>query len=366
LFVKCVTDASTVGFGESLPREYVTGETRDEAFVRLNTMILPNLVGMRFDSMADVYQFLRECDGKAPPDWTDPSIPQLAAWCAVDLALLDAFGRAFDEPVHVGRQAKTTGVSYSGVVSAETGWHYWWSLLKLRLYGIKHVKLKVGAGEIFSLARLARRILGKRTALRIDANMAWQPTEALKNIRTLQSLDIHCIEQPLPAGKLNDLAMLVRETGAEIIADEAFTDAASLTQLIERQACRGINVRISKCGGLVAAAARCEEARRAGLVLQVGCQVGESSLISAAQRILISGTVEPKYLEGCYGKHLLEADPVVPRLQLGYGGRPPQLPAGPGLGVQVDERQLTRWVRRRAVVGGAHHRTQQRKTLCRL
>src|SRR6185503_6768977 len=140
---------------------------------------------------------------------------------------------------------------------------------------------------------LARRILGKRTALRLDANMAWDSAEALEHIRALQQLDIRCVEQPLPANNSADLAMLVRESGAEIIADEGFTDAASLRQLLARRACQGVSVRISKCGGLVASAARCAEVRRAGLLLQVGCQVGESSLLSAAQRILISGTVQP-------------------------------------------------------------------------
>jgi muconate cycloisomerase len=134
------------------------------------------------------------------------------------------------------------------------------------------------------------------------------------------------------------------------MADESFSDRASLELLLNRRACSGINVRISKCGGLVAAARRCEEALRAGLTVQIGCQVGESSLLSAAQLVLISAVPQAIYLEGCYGKHLLRDDPVRPCLQFGYGGRPPKLPEGPGLGVHVDEAKLNQWVSRHAVV----------------
>ena len=363
LFVKCVTDAGTTGFGESLPRHYVTGETRDAAFALLEKSILQNLVGMRFKSMDDLYEFLRRCDGHAPPGWvSNAAMPQLAAWCAVELALLDAFGRAFGRPVKIGDVASEPAVPYSGVVSADVGWKFRSSLLKLRLAGIRQVKLKASEGDPLPSARMARKILGKRAAIRIDANMAWQPSEALQYIRALHQIGIDCVEQPLHPANLEGMAMLVRETNAEIIADEGCTDGASLKQLLEWRACRGVNVRISKCGGLMAAARRCAEARRAGLTLQIGCQVGESSLLSAAQRILISSFAPLKYLEGCYGKHLLGEDPVFPHLQIGYGGRPPRLPNRYGLGVEVDETKLNRWVRRRALVAsGADKQSKRRR-----
>jgi muconate cycloisomerase len=372
LFVKCVTDAATVGFGESLPREYVTDETRDDAFVRLETMIFPHLVGQQFESMDELYEFLWLCDGKAPAAWISADTPQLAAWCAVDLALLDAFGHAFREPVRVGtaRDAgshgptKDSSIRYGAVVSADAAWRFRWSLLKLRLYGIKDVKLKVD-GDPLPWARVARKILGPDANLRIDANMAWDANQALHHLRALKPLGIDCVEQPLEANNLEDGAWLVRESEAEVIADEGFTDAASLRALVDWCACCGVSVRISKCGGLVAAARRCEEARHAGLILQVGCQVGESSLLSAAQRILLTGIEPPKYLEGCYGRHLLGEDPVSPVLQVGYAGRPPQLPGGPGLGVKVDEAKLKRCVSRHALVERAPRRSE-RKESCRL
>ena len=364
LFLKCSTDTGAVGFGESLPREYVSGETRDGAFNLLKDSILPRLIGMEFSSLPDVRTFLEVCDGKAPADWVAPSICQSAAWCTVDLALLDTFGRAFQEPVRLNGAARwDPALRYSGVVSADNSRRFTVSLLKLALYGFKQVKLKTNGRNLRQCTRIARRLFPRHGAVRVDANMAWNFSEAMDQIWILAQNGVRCVEQPLKPQDLEGLSRLVSETNSEIICDEGFYSRASLERLIRRRACAGVNVRISKCGGLIAAARRFKQARSAGLTTQIGCQVGESSLLSAAQLILIGALPAPKYLEGCYGKHLLREDPGYPCLQLGYGGRLPKLPDQPGLGVQIDATVLNRYAHKRVVVekpieartkGGSH------------
>jgi muconate cycloisomerase len=129
----------------------------------------------------------------------------------------------------------------------------------------------------------------------------------------------------------------VADTGLQVMADESMTDRQSLERLIAAKACTAVNVRISKCGGLRAARKRCREILNAGLVLQIGCQVGESSLLSAVNMLLLSEVAPVKYAEGCYGLHLLKLDPVKPVLQFGQGGKIPGVPKGNGFGVLVDE-----------------------------
>ncbi len=120
--------------------------------------------------------------------------------------------------------------------------------------------------------------------------------------------------------------------------------------LINPNACTAVNVRISKCGGLLAAFNRCMRAPEAGLTVQVGCQVGETSLLSAAQMILIAAVRRVTFGEGCFGLHLLREDPVTPLMQFGYGGRPPAFPKGPGLGVRVGENILNQWCVKKASI----------------
>jgi L-Ala-D/L-Glu epimerase len=353
LFLRVRLDNGAEGWGEALPRAYVSGEGRGQAFALLRDTILPALVGQSFGSLPEAVSFLEKCDGKAPPEWVHREVPQTAAWCSVDLALLDAFGRVSGEPARPaagipGPSAAALGrYRYSVVVSAGRGWPYAASLLKIRAFGFRQVKLKLERDGAVRAARTARRLLGHRVDLRVDANMAWDVEQALQLIGQLRAVGIRSFEQPVASGDLAGLARLVAESGAGIMVDEGLTDRDSLQRFITHRACTGANVRISKCGGLVAAYARCREALDAGLLLQVGCQVGESSLLSAAHLTLLSALapLEPgvRYAEGCFGRHLLREDPVSPLVQFRYGGRPPLRPPGAGLGVQVDRTALERY-----------------------
>jgi muconate cycloisomerase len=350
IFLKCVTEQGHVGYGECLPREYVTGESRDCAFELLRSAILPRMLGMKFGTLEEVKAYLVECDGKPPSAWIDAQDVQTAAWCAVDLALLDCFGQAFHEPVRLvpGTSFPET-VRYSPVISGESGLNHLKTLIKVRLFGFHQAKLKLGGRNDVQLASVARRILGKRVDIRADANMAWSVEDALKSLSDLSRYGVRSFEQPIAA---RDLAGLARLTGSgmRVMVDEGLNDRASLRALIEAKACSAVNVRISKCGGLVAALARCREALDAGLAVQIGCQVGESSLLSAAHLLLVCAVQNVTYAEGCFGHHLLREDPARPVLQFGYGGRPPQLPEGPGLGVSIREEILRRWTVRAATV----------------
>jgi muconate cycloisomerase len=319
----------------------------------LRDLILPAVLGQTFRSLDDVMAFLQKCDGKAPAAWVDPDVPQSAAWCSVDLALIDAFGKERGERPQFDPRGESSGPDpldryrYSGVVSADRGWRGVASLVQMRAFGFPHVKLKVGRHGAVAAAATARRVLGRRADLRVDANMAWTVEEARATIAALNRVGIESVEQPIAAYDLAGLARLARDSSAEIVVDEGFTDRESLERIIACRAGTGVNVRVSKCGGLVAAHARCREALAAGLMVQVGCQVGESSLLSAAQLALLAALTSfrpgVRYVEGCFGRHLLREDPAFPGLQFRYRGRPPRPPAGPALGVGIDRAILERW-----------------------
>lgn len=348
LFLKCTLDSGTVGFGECLPRIYVTDETRDGAFALLKNEILPNLIGKEFNDLGEVKAFLEECDGKAPSDWIAPHIPQTASWCAIDLALLDTFSREFKEPLFSPMDnANLKKAIYSVVISSEKNIL---SLLKMRLFGISQVKIKVDATTGVETVKRVRRILGSRCEIRLDANMAWNKEQTLARMKEFAPYGVRSVEQPLPVAEVDDTADLVSKANFTVMADESMNDKASLDTIIEKKTFSAINARISKCGGVTATLKRCQEARNAGLTVQIGCQVGESSLLSAAHLLLTSRFPDAKHLEGCFGLLLLKEDPAQPFLQFGYGGRPPKMPLGPGLGVTIDEEVLRRWTKQNAIV----------------
>ncbi len=349
LFLCCRLDSGIYGYGESLPREYVTGESRDWAFALLRDEILPQLVGRNFGSAHEVAEFLGECDGKTP-GWVDSERPQGAAWSTVDLSLLDTFGRACGSGVFGSDLGEfPPDLRYSGVLSSNHGLRLIKSCLAMRLYGLRSVKMKVGRETPNASLRQAAWILGAG-ALRVDANMAWTVEEAVTTMRNMAKVGIEFFEQPVACRDFEGLSRLVAETGLEVMADESLTDAGSLQDLLAHSACTAINVRISKCGGIIASRNRCREALASGLKVQIGCQVGESSLLSSAQLALAASVQDVIFVEGCFGTHLLRQDPVSPLLQFGYAGRAPKRPRAAGLGVQIDERMLREFATARAQI----------------
>ena len=350
LFLKCTTDTGATGFGESLPRDYVTGESRESAFAMLRDVILPRLIGQRFGSVEEVEAFLRQCDGQSP-GWVSPDTPQTAAWCAVDLALLDAFGKAFGNRAPSGVLSPLPGsFRYSGVLSADKGLRLVKSALKQRLYGVRQVKLKVDDAKDAEAVRLLRRVFGRSLDIRVDANMAWNTSQAAEAMLAMSRHGVRSFEQPIAADDIEGLAQLVATTQLGVMADESLNNSASLRRLVQAKSCTAVNVRISKCGGLIAATNRAREALVAGLTLQLGCQVGESSLLSAAHLRLAQAVQPVTYAEGCFGRFLLREDPALPVLQFGYGGRPPQVPEGTGLGVTIDTSILQRWTTQEVLI----------------
>lgn len=352
LFLRCVLADGSEGWGESLPRTYVTGESRDGAFELLAGQVLPSLLDRGFSSLREVETFLAACDGRAPASVLAPEMPQTAAWCAVDLALLDAFGHAEGRsPLAAAGTGFPAGLRYSGVLSTETGMRKRLLLLAHRLMGFRAVKLKLDAGAGPRELAVIRRWLGSGVDLRADVNMGWTGEQAARAMPELARFGLRSFEQPVPADDLEAMASLRAGTGLDVMADESFSTRASLERIVARRAASAVNARISKCGGLVATLARCREALAAGLAVQVGCQVGESSLLSAAHLRLCAAVGDVRYAEGCFGTLLLGEDPASPELRFGRGGTPPSLPALPGLGVRIDRERLALHTTRHRVVG---------------
>lgn len=341
LFVELSLDDGTTGWGESLPRVYVTGESRDAACELLAGSILPRLLGRAFESFEEVVAFLTACDGQAPVEWTPRDQPQSAAWCAVDLALLDAFGKHFGR-TPFDRTSPSSELRYSGVLSSGDGLKQQLQPLLYRLLGFQALKVKVDSETSTGDIARIRRLAGPGMELRIDANMGWTFDQALRLMPEFARAGVRSFEQPLGADDLSGAARLIRETGLEVMADEGLHTGESLRRLIDTKACTAVNARISKCGGLVATLARCREARDANLWVQLGCQVGESSLLSAAHLHLCAAFPKARHREGCFGSFLLAEDPASPALRFGCGGRPPHLPATSGLGVEIDKECLAR------------------------
>lgn len=348
----------TLGHGEGVPREYVTGETIDSALRLLKST---DWVGQLADArdfpeaialaerlrLADIPGDERGCQGNG-------------ARCAVELALLDAFGRHFGKPVSAVtpllapevHEAKEK-VRYSGAITSSQGWKARIGAWKMRLYGFKHVKVKVGIEGQDDVARLRsiRRRVGTSMDLRIDANEAWTPANVCDRITELKPFGISSVEQPLPHAQINVLREVRAQVGVPIMHDESLCSMFDAERAVADGTCDLFNLRLSKCGGFIASLRLAQFAKRHGLNCQLGCQIGETAILSAAGRHFASSVGGLRYVEGSYDRHLVREALGTRDITFGWGGCAPAF-AGPGLGVEIDEAALQRVTVRKEVLLG--------------
>jgi muconate cycloisomerase len=114
-------------------------------------------------------------------------------------------------------------------------------------------------------------------------------------------------------------------------------------QLIEQKTCKGFNIKLSKCGGIIKCLKLSDIARANGIFFQISCHIGETAILASAGRHFFALSHQCRYLEGSFSKYLLKEDIVKKDISFGLKGHAPLL-TGPGLGIEVDESILNRWV----------------------
>jgi len=247
-----------------------------------------------------------------------------AARASIDIALHDLLGRKLGQPLYRLwglNPASAPETSYTiGLGSVEEVQS--WARAAAERFGL--LKLKFDADEAGSLGmvRAVRQVTDAR--LVADANCAWTADQALRLLPILADLGLEWVEQPLAE---DDLAGLERLRGASplpIFADEpvrSARDVARLAGLVD-----GVNVKVTKVGGLREALRAIAVARAHDMEVMLGCMVETSLGITAAAHL--SPLVDWADLDG---NLTVTNDPYV-GVQLDKGRL--ILPAGPGLGVR--------------------------------
>lgn len=339
----------TIGFGETHPRQYVTGESHQNVIDTIRDLFVPWLVDMRPDNFGEVIE------AAADLPLTDESGRVItAARAAVELAMLDAYSRALEkslesiagyvEETWLGSQGSRAAVRYGVPISGMAPERIGPFLRKIRLGMIRHFKLKVGDDgdqqRLEATVRALRRTLARGTVtLSLDANGAWSLEQAADKLRRWQDFPITCVEQPLRKDAREEWSALAEETTLPLMADESLVTFEDATELI---ACGGVawfNIRISKNGGLIPAMRLAALARRHDIGCQLGCMVGETSILSAAGRRFLQMVPGIRFAEGSFGRFLLKEDVVRSPLRFTFGGRWRPV-TGPGLGIEVLTDQL--------------------------
>ena len=329
----------------------MTGESTESAIAAIKNVFLPLLVNVRPSNFGEAIEVAANL-----PYTTESGDIVTAARAAVELALLDAYSRAFRRSIeHVagyvdekalGPPGSRQSVRFSGVVSAGEPDRAARAIRRMRWARLRDFKIKVGDDDDDARIRACVHALGRslskgHTTLRLDANGAWSLDEATQRLLSWESLPITSVEQPLPKSAVQEMAALAQLTNLPLMADESLVTPDDAESLIVHRAASWFNIRISKNGGLIPALRLAILARRHQLDIQLGCMVGETSILSAAGRWFLQLVPQVRFAEGSFGRFLLTDDVARRSMRFGFGGRWRPI-TGPGLGVEVEPACLDR------------------------
>jgi L-alanine-DL-glutamate epimerase-like enolase superfamily enzyme len=142
------------------------------------------------------------------------------------------------------------------------------------------LKVKLGSGDRDADIIRAVRQAAPTKVIRVDANAAWTAKHALRMIELLLDFDVEFVEQPLPAHDLEGIRFVRERSPLPIFADESCVVAADIPKLVG--VVDGINIKLSKCGGLREALRMIATARAHGMLVMTGCMIESSLGITAA------------------------------------------------------------------------------------
>ena len=192
VIVEIHTDTGAVGYGEAPPTGAVTGDTTGAIIGALKDHIIKTIAGRDVDEFEDLLQAVQKC-----------VVKNTSAKAAVDMALWDLYGQLYKIPVYKMMGGARKSIVTDITISVNDPEEMARDAVNAIERGYDCLKVKVGANPALDVARLeaVRKAVGPDTCIRIDANQAWSPKEAVRILNNMQEkgLDIEFVEQPVKA-----------------------------------------------------------------------------------------------------------------------------------------------------------------------
>jgi o-succinylbenzoate synthase len=254
------------------------------------------------------------------------------AEAAVEMALLDLDARREDRPIgEPGAIAIPVNLTLPAGPAAEVAVRAKDGLRG----GYQCFKLKVGRDDDEERVAAVREAIGSWPALRLDANGAWTPDQAIERISALEANDIELVEQP--CATLPELAEVRRRVSTPIAADESITGPDDVRAAAASGACDAVNVKLASCGGIERARAAIRTAGESGIAAYLSSTFDGPWGISAALQLAAGETFQLAC--GLATLELFDS-PLAKLVPPARGGLQP-VPQGPGLGVEIDDDLLS-------------------------
>ena len=322
VLIRVLPDAGLIGWGESSPLEFVTGDTQ----------------ATNIDAARDLREMLKGKDPLALEstgrlvDTCLRGNPSIAA--AFDMAFYDILGQAAGLPVYrlLGGDKSTFEMDFT--IGIDTPEKMVKAARDHAAAGFRTHKVKIGKNPDLDIVRLKgiREAVGPEHAIRIDANQGYTVPQAIYTLRNLEKYNIEYCEQPVVDWDVDGLKQVRQGSPIPIMADEALHSPVDAVKLIKADACDYFNIKIMKAGGLRHSLQISTIAEAANIRCMVGCMsetrlgLSASAHVVAAQKNIVFADLD-SFLA-------LAVDPVIGGITVKDGMV--TMPETPGLGAAID------------------------------
>ena len=302
VIVEIHTDTGAVGYGEAPPTGVITGDTTGAIIGAIRDHIAKTIIGRDVDDFEDLMIALNACIQK-----------NTSAKAAVDMALWDLYGQLYKIPVYKLMGGAKKSIVTDITISVNDPEEMVRDALNAIDRGYDCLKVKVGSNPALDVARLAaiRAAVPKEICVRIDANQAWKPKEAVRILNEMQEkgLDIEFVEQPVAGHDFEGLKYVTERSYVPVLADESVFSPADALKIMQMGAADLVNIKLMKCGGITNALQIASAAEVYGVECMIGCMLEAKISVTAAVHLACAKQIITKIdLDGpvlCKEDHIL-------------------------------------------------------------
>ena len=273
--VELHTNTGNVGYGEAPPTGVITGDTTGGIIGAIQDHIGKAILGRDVDNLEDVLKLVQGC-----------VVHNTSAKAAVDMALWDLFGQLYRIPVYKLLGGARNSIVTDITISVNAPEEMARDALSAVARGYDCLKVKVGSNPALDVERLAavRKAVGGDVYIRIDANQAWRPKEAVRILNQMQDkgLQIEFVEQPVAARDFEGLKYVTERSYVPVLADESVFSPQDALTIMHMGAADLINIKLMKCGGLYNALKIASAAEVYGVECMIGCMLEAKISVNAA------------------------------------------------------------------------------------
>ena len=300
--VEIDTDTGEKGLGEAPPTGVITGDTTGAIIGAIQDHIAGKLIGRDVDEFEDVIQEVQKA-----------VVHNTSAKAAVDMALYDLYGQLYHITVYklLGGARRTIVTDIT--ISVNPPEQMAEDAVDAVRRGYDTIKVKVGVNPSLDVERLLaiRRAVGPDVRIRIDANQAWTPKQAVRILDQMeeQGIGLELVEQPVKAADFDGLKYVTDRSPVPVLADEAVFSPEDALRIMQHHAADMVNIKLMKCGGLTNALRIASAAEIYGVECMLGCMLEAKISVNAAVHLACARDIITKI--DLDGPVLCSEDPVL-------------------------------------------------------